>query len=137
MVISRGFVDLGEIKMAYVRKLDQSVAARRHYESNKRQYKDRARKFTSGAVARNREAVLKFLQSHPCVDCGESDPVVLDFDHVRGNKTKEVTKFVRNGASLRRIFLEIDKCEVRCANCHRRITAKRRQGERQDEFELV
>ena len=129
---------LGEIKMAYVRKIDQSVAARRHYESNKRQYKDRAREvYEAVPLRKGSRGRAEVLQSHPCVDCGESDPVVLDFDHVRGNKTKEVTKFVRNGASLRRIFLEIDKCEERCANLNRRITAKRRQGERQDEFELV
>jgi len=71
-------------------------------------------------------AVYDYLCTHPCVDCGESDPVVLDFDHVRGRKVTHVKRLVSSGhISLRRIFEEIAKCEVRCANCHRRVTAAR------------
>lgn len=70
----------------------------------------------------NVEAVFRFLRTHPCVDCGESDPVVLDFDHVSGEKVASIANLV-NRASWERIMSEIEKCEVRCANCHRRKTA--------------
>jgi hypothetical protein len=69
-----------------------------------------------------REYVLDYFSSHPCVDCGERDPSVLEFDHVRGNKRMEVSRLIRNGHSLSVIQEEVSKCVVRCANCHRRKT---------------
>jgi hypothetical protein len=62
-----------------------------------------------------------------CVECGETDLVVLDFDH-RGDKLAKVTDLARNEYSLARLQREIDRCEVRCANCHRRRTATARGG---------
>jgi len=75
-----------------------------------------------------RNLVLDHLLTHPCVDCGENDPIVLDFDHVRGKKFKNVSQMVADHASLAAIREEIAKCEVRCSNCHRRVTHKRRLG---------
>jgi hypothetical protein len=70
---------------------------------------------------RNRRLVLDFLESHPCVDCGESDPAVLEFDHI-GGKLKAISRLKLSAASAR-ITAEIDRCEVRCVNCHLRRTA--------------
>lgn len=70
------------------------------------------------------EAVWQYLSEHPCVDCGESDLVVLQFDHVRGTKLYDIADLIRNRASHKRMFDEIAKCDVRCANCHLRKTAK-------------
>lgn len=75
---------------------------------------------------RNRQFVFEYLNSHPCVDCGEDDPIVLEFDHVRGKKYLDVCIVSRWGASLKKLQSEIDKCEVRCCNCHRRVTVLRR-----------
>ena len=72
--------------------------------------------------SRNRAFVRAHLSAHPCVDCGESDLAVLDFDHVGG--TKEVTVSLLLGASIERLKAEIAKCEVRCGNCHRRKTVR-------------
>jgi hypothetical protein len=72
---------------------------------------------------RNRELVLEYLQSHPCVDCQESDPIVLEFDHQR-DKRMGVARLIQGGYPEKTILDEIEKCEVRCANCHRRKTAK-------------
>jgi hypothetical protein len=69
----------------------------------------------------NRERLTEFLLEHPCVDCGESDPVVLEFDHVAGAaKDACVSRLVYDAAAWERIEAEIRKCTVRCANCHRR-----------------
>ena len=71
-----------------------------------------------------REYIWNYLSSHPCVDCGQSNPTVLEFHHVRGKKKKEVTRLVRDGYSLKVIQKEISKCDVVCANCHKLRTYK-------------
>jgi hypothetical protein len=100
-----------------------SVYARNHYVANSDQYKKRRLESQRRYRNRNREYVIEYLRTHPCVDCGESDPVVLDFDHI-GEKETEVTNFARRAFSLSRLKLEMSRCEVRCARCHRRRTAK-------------
>jgi hypothetical protein len=74
------------------------------------------------ATAELRDRVREFLLEHPCVDCGESDPNVLDFDHLR-DKRANMSTLVRYGLSWKAVEAEIAKCQVRCANCHRRRTA--------------
>jgi hypothetical protein len=79
---------------------------------------------TAKRVASTRMRMVEFLAGHPCVDCGERDPAVLDFDHV-GVKRELVSALVARAAPWSRIVEEIAQCEVRCANCHRRVTARR------------
>ncbi len=56
--------------------------------------------------------------------CGITDPIVLDFHHRDPSEKKtNVARFGRGGWSLKRIDEEIAKCEVVCANCHRRLHA--------------
>jgi len=58
-----------------------------------------------------------------CVDCGYNTyPEALDFDHIGDDKLCDVSK-CHNETQL---LAEIAKCEVVCANCHRRRTALRR-----------
>ncbi len=67
--------------------------------------------------------ILDYLKDHPCIDCGETDPIVLEFDHIR-DKTHNVGDLLRCGFALTKIMDEINKCEVRCSNCHTRKTAR-------------
>lgn len=78
-----------------------------------------------------RRRLIEYLLEHPCVDCGETDIVVLEFDHLR-DKTADVASYANGGRSWQLIAAEIAKCEVRCANCHRRRTAERRPGRARD-----
>jgi deoxycytidylate deaminase len=82
--------------------------------------KERARKAA-------RDLVDAYLATHPCVDCGESDPVVLEFDHVR-EKRMDISLMVAGGYPCHLIEAEIAKCEVRCGNDHRRKTEERRRA---------
>lgn len=72
---------------------------------------------------RNKAWILAYKLAHPCVDCGETDPRCLDFDH-RDPKTKlkGVATLVVCGIKLERVIAEVAKCDVRCANCHRKKT---------------
>jgi hypothetical protein len=75
-----------------------------------------------------KERVARYLMDHPCVDCGERDLDVLEFDHRAGEgKDAEVSRLVNDGAAWDRIEREISKCEVRCANDHRRRHARERK----------
>lgn len=90
---------------------------------SRRYYKENHDKHIAVIRAQNRKrrAALKaivadHLVSHPCVDCGESDPIVLEFDHVRGKKRDDVSRIISRGLAVTTLFDEIAKCDVRCAN---------------------
>ncbi len=57
----------------------------------------------------------------PCVDCGVSyPPRVMDLDHVRGEKLFTLGHATRGVYhTWAEIQEEIDKCDLRCSNCHR------------------
>lgn len=90
---------------------------------NKPGNKEATRLSNLNAMNRNKQYVIDYLNTHPCVDCKESDIIVLQFDHVRGVKDKAISLMVSNAVSIETLQNEIDKCEVRCANCHCRKTA--------------
>ena len=75
---------------------------------------------------RNRKFVTDYLNNHPCVDCGNTDIRVLEFDHINDDKEGNISHAVNNAWSLERLTSEMSKCKVRCANCHRIKTIERR-----------
>jgi hypothetical protein len=95
------------------------------YQRNKKRHKARVKIVNKARAVIGTAFVADYLATHPCVDCGEADPVVLEFDHVRGKKVLEISKMKR-WVSRSRLEEEINKCDVRCANCHRRVTHRRR-----------
>src|SRR5205807_6780571 len=87
---------------------------RQHYLRNKTVYLANARRNNATYSARHLRRLVEYLLDHPCVDCGEPDPLVLDFDH-RDPSTKraDVGNLLRCG-SWSILQTEISKCEVRC-----------------------
>jgi hypothetical protein len=100
------------------------IKFKNYYQDNKEHHYTEVKERQRKVIIANREFVLQHLSTHPCVDCGESDKVVLEFDHVRGKKKGNLARMVHGGSSLATIEKEIAKCDVRCANCHRRRTAQ-------------
>jgi hypothetical protein len=75
---------------------------------------------------RNREEVQQYKSSTPCADCQQSYPhYVMDFDHVHGEKLANVADITRVNHSRKKVWDEIAKCELVCANCHRIRTHQR------------
>lgn len=71
---------------------------------------------------RNRAIVYAYLCGHPYANCGEANPVVLEFDHLR-DKVREISAITMLGGKAD-LIAEMEKCRVLCANCHRRHTAQ-------------
>ena len=74
-------------------------------------------------IKKAQQFIIGYLRLHPCIDCQEPDILVLQFDHLR-DKVKEIGYLVGNGRAIETIEAEIKKCQVVCANCHIRRTAK-------------
>jgi hypothetical protein len=71
-----------------------------------------------------RDAILA-LKSQPCIDCGKLvDPRAMEFDHVRGVKTANISGM--SAFPWDRVLDELAKCDLVCANCHRDRTERRR-----------
>lgn len=97
-----------------------------HYEKNKPAYKARARTYSNLQRERITAWLFDYLQGKSCRDCGEVDIVVLEFDHREGERKKFAIGSARcGGYSIATIAAEVAKCDIRCANCHRRATYRR------------
>ena len=91
------------------------------YFKNKKKHIDNCCIIRKNCVNENKKRIFDFLEKNPCVDCGETDPVVLEFDHQK-DKINCISRLITSSWNI--LEKEIKKCEVRCANCHRRKTAK-------------
>lgn len=96
---------------------------RQHYLQNKDKYLLKAHSWNTKQKEILAEFLFKKLSQSQCVDCGEKDIIVLEFDHLN-NKKFGIAEMYKNSYSLHAVEEEIKKCVVRCANCHRRKTAK-------------
>ena len=96
---------------------------REHYLANKERYVAQAKARQKALYLERTTFLIEYFAEHRCVDCGEADPVVLEFDHL---SNKEFT--IGNALSYRSwnsILAEIAKCDVVCRNCHRRRESRR------------
>src|SRR5437762_1658663 len=96
----------------------------RNYQANRERERARIYRYIAARRAEVGQKIIEYLREHPCVDCGERDIVVLEFDHI-GDKVADISVYAGSGRTWARVMAEIEKCEVRCANCHRRKTRER------------
>lgn len=90
----------------------RSLTERRAYSA---EYQRKARR----AV---RIKAMEYLADKGCCECGERDPRVLEFDHIKpADKKHDICTLLGSGYSWASETLrgEIRKCRVLCANCHR------------------
>lgn len=113
----------------------QRISAHKHYNANREKMVKRAMEYKPIAIKRNKEYIKNYLSSHPCIDCSEDNIIVLEFDHVKGEKENDIATGVNRAWSIEKLQKEIEKCEVRCANCHRIVTYNRRNTMRGGEVD--
>lgn len=94
-----------------------------YYKQHRKELLEDQKARSQGYKKANRKLLWDYFESHPCVDCGEKDPIVLQSDHIDPK-----TKLFNIGESISSyswstIQAELVKCETRCANCHARRTA--------------
>jgi hypothetical protein len=96
---------------------------REHYLANKERYVQQAHARKEALYLERTKYLIEFFSDHPCVDCGERDPVVLEFDHL-GDKEFDIGHALPY-RGWQSILDEIAKCDVVCRNCHRRRESRR------------
>lgn len=96
-----------------------------YYDANKEKHKARTSKNSRDRRIKMRP-IYQEMKNKPCVDCGiQYPPYVMDFDHIGTDKIENVSKLMNSGISQAKVLLEIAKCELVCANCHRIRTWER------------
>ena len=96
-----------------------------HYLKYKDEYLLRNKQRNERIRNENFNHLMDFFGGKSCCDCGEKDVVVLDFDHRDPSAKKHnVSQMLCMALSWNKILDEIQKCDIVCANCHRRRTAK-------------
>ena len=98
------------------------LQTKRHHANNRDYYSNKARRFSDTRRKQVHSLLLEYFEEHHCVDCEESDPRCLTFDHVRGKKNMNISTMIKDH-SWESIQKEIKKCDVRCSNCHMKKTA--------------
>ena len=88
------------------------------------EYKDIRREKHRQRRTNSRAKLFEYLLGKKC-ECGESDPILLEFDHINpNNKDRSIAQLAGSSCSWPRILKEILKCRILCVRCHRHKTAK-------------
>ncbi len=114
-----------EKRAEYQREYSQRPEVRRREEASERkrmaevpEYK--AKKYRRCAIrkSKGRAWLHKLKASKGCCVCGNKNPLCLDFHHRDpANKLFTIGRSAEWG--VEKLELEIEKCNVLCANCHR------------------
>jgi hypothetical protein len=104
---------------------EKIAASKKKYVKN---HSEHVYEVQSAYHAKRRAEWLKFTSTYKlergCIDCGfKGHAAALDFDHVRGEKLFNISESASR--PLEQVMLEVEKCDIRCANCHRIVTYNR------------
>jgi len=95
-------------------------SSKKYYLANKEEHKKNVNLNRTEYRKRNSKYIYEYKKKCGCKYCDEKEPVALDFHHLRDKKflVGQMTQH-----SLEKLKEEIDKCEVICSNCHRKLHA--------------
>lgn len=95
--------------------------SRKYYADNKEKHKKITIERKNRVLKLVKGKYLEYLKQNPCKDCGESDPLVLEPDHL-SDKEYNISRMINLGFTWEKVLIELAKCEIVCLNCHRRRT---------------
>ena len=73
-----------------------------------------------------------------CAKCGDQRGYVLDYHHINPDeKENGIARMVSNNYTLDKVFTEMEKCIVLCANCHREFHYFQSQNKIKDLLEYL
>lgn len=111
-----------QCKVCY--KAQRAITYTKHYALYGEAYRDRAKARRIRYKQNFHAKMLEYLADKNCEHCGESDNRVLEFDHINPlTKSFSVSQALRYGYSWPETLVEIAKCRILCANCHKKRTA--------------
>jgi hypothetical protein len=91
----------------------------RSRESNREMLKsDRRKEWTKATLASNNERVNAYKIEKGCMDCGNKHPAVLQLHHRDGIQKGQRRLNQNRKRTWTFVAMELEKCDVLCANCH-------------------
>lgn len=100
----------------------QKKLSRTYYQENKDRLRTQISESKKKRIKESTERIHQIKLERGCFFCIESEPVTLDFHHL-DRRDKEFTIGRSREVLWERLVIEIQKCLLVCANCHRKIHA--------------
>lgn len=67
-----------------------------------------------------KDEIQELKSQYSCAKCGDTRGYVLDFHHIDPTEKEDsIARMISNNYELNKVYDEIKKCVVLCANCHR------------------
>lgn len=96
----------------------QKQYTKKHYKDNKQYYIKKSNLRTKNL----RKWIREYKANLSCGRCGENHIACIEFHHSDPKiKDLDISRVAGRGWSIERLLKEINKCEVVCSNCHRKL----------------
>lgn len=99
----------------------QRAVSRQHYADNTAHHKSKVIKNNKRNYAKNIEIYKEYKQTLKCNRCPEDHIAVLDFHHTDPKDKDYQVSAMLGTWKWASVLKEIEKCEVLCSNCHRKL----------------
>jgi len=107
----------------YKLRKDRLTYSQKYYKKNK----EKVREKNNAKRLKIRKWFQGIKATLQCSLCSESHPACLDFHHRDDNKEYGMSLLVNTICDKKRILAEMQKCDVLCSNCHRKLHALKRE----------
>lgn len=112
-----------KVQAAYMRKyrVRKGQVLRDKQAAWGRKYREFNREKITAAAKKKVARVAEIKHIRGCMVCDESDARCLDFHHRDPEHKIDNVSHLAYSATWDKVLAEIEKCDVLCSNCHRKI----------------